>query len=99
MVAFTSVFLFTFEQYSTGVNVIFLALVLFHVFGLGNMFDRRKSARRFEAFRHITMISASIWIAFGLEQRTFGFSVLIAALVGTAWYVILWSRNSWNGKT
>lgn len=99
VVAFTSVFLFTFEQFSTAANITFLALVLFHVFGLGNVFDHRPSARVFEGVRHMVMIAASVWIAFGLQQQLFGFSVLMASLVGLAWFVILWSRKSWNGKT
>lgn len=98
VVGFTSVFLFTFQQYSDAVNVVFLVLVLFHVYGLGNLFDKRRSARVFEAVRQGTMILASLWIAFILEQRMFGFAVLIASLIGTAWFVTLWSRNSWNGK-
>lgn len=99
VVGFTSVFLFTFQAYSDAVNVIFLALVLFHVFGLGQMFDKRKSARVFESARQGVMILASLWIAFILEQQIFGFAVLIASLIGTAWFIALWSRNSWNGKT
>lgn len=99
VVGFSSVFLFTFQQYTNAVNVGFLALVLFHVYGLGNMFDKRRSARIFEATRQAAMILASLWIAFILDQRMFGFAVLIASLIGTAWFVTLWSRNSWNGKT
>lgn len=98
VVAFTAVFLFTFEQYSNAVNVIFLVLVLFNVFGLGNMFDRRANARMFEAVRQVSFIAASMWIGFYLEQRIFGLAILIASLIGLGWYTILWSRNSWNGK-
>jgi sterol desaturase/sphingolipid hydroxylase (fatty acid hydroxylase superfamily) len=98
VVGFTAVFLFTFAQYSQAVNAVFLCLILFQVYGLGNMFDKRPSARMLELVRHLTFMAASVWLSFVLEQRLFGYAVLISSLVGTAWFAILWSRNTWNGK-
>ncbi len=99
VVGFTAVFLFTFANYSNAVNAVFLGLILFHVYGLGMLFDKRKSARYFEVARHLSMLGAAIWIAFGLTQPLYGYSMLIATLIGAAWFVLLWSKNAWNGKT
>jgi hypothetical protein len=97
VIGFTSVFLFTFQNYSNAINAIFLVVVLFQVFALGSLFDRRKGARILELIRQIVLLSAAVWVALILEMQTFGAIIFGLTLTGLAVFIVLWTKQKWNG--
>lgn len=98
VIGFTSVFLFTFQNYSNAINAVFLVVVLFQVYALGSLFDRRTGARVLELIRQFVLLSAAVWVALTLEMQTFGVIIFGLTLVGLAGFIILWSKQKWSGK-
>lgn len=94
IIGFTSFFLFNFQRFTGGQNFVFLVLVLYQVFALGDLFDRWQRGTLWrELLRQFSLMGASVWLAYGLEERSVALFVLLAALVGLAWLVILWTKR------
>lgn len=96
LIVITAKVLFSLENYSSGQKGIFLVFILVEVFSLGAVFDRTRNGLWLEAMRIAMLGAFGVWIALVMAEMYTAGGIIIAALLGAAWYAIIRSGGKLN---
>lgn len=94
LIVVTALVLFSLDSYNSSEKVVFLAFILYQVFGLGSIFDRSKKGVLLESIRILLFVGFAVWMALVKVNLPVAAGMFIFGLVAAAWFAILRTRQT-----